>query len=116
MIKNYFKIAWRNILRNKVNSFINIAGLAIGMTCVILILFYVHDELKYDRFFKKSDLIYQVNLASTDNGANFLTGNTAPAVGPAMVNEFPEIESYARIYRPGDMMVRYEQGTQTENY
>src|SRR5687768_776827 len=115
MIKNYFKIALRNIARNKVNSFINIAGLAIGMVCVILILFYVEDELKYDRFFKQADRIYQVNMENTDNGNTTLTGNTAPAVGPAMVNEFPEIETYVRIRRPGDKMVRYEQG-QAENY
>lgn len=116
MFRNYFKIAWRNFIRNKVNSFINIAGLAIGMVCVILILFYVQDELKYDRFFKQADRIYQVNLANTDNGIEVLTGNTAPAVGPAMVNEFPEIETCVRIHRPGDKMVRYEQGSQEENY
>jgi putative ABC transport system permease protein len=116
MLKNYFKIAWRNIIRNKVNSFINIAGLAIGMACVILILLYVQDELRYDKFYKQADRIYQVNLASNDNGADFLTGNTAPAVGPALVNDFPEIATYARIYRPGDIMVRYEEGKQTENY
>lgn len=57
MIKNYFKIAWRNIIRNKVSSFINITGLSIGITSVILILFYVQDELGYDRFFKQSDHI-----------------------------------------------------------
>src|SRR3981081_865836 len=116
MIKNYFKIAWRNITRNKINSIINISGLAIGMSCVILILFYVQDELKYDRFFKHSDLIYQVNLTGNENGNDFLTGNTAPAVGPAMQNEFPEIESYTRIYRPGEKLVRYKQDKQTENY
>jgi putative ABC transport system permease protein len=116
MIKNYLKIAWRNITRDKVNSVINIAGLAIGMACVILILFYVQDELKYDRFFKHSDHIYQVNLTGNENGNDFLTGNTAPAVGPAMQNEFPEIESYIRIYRPGEKLVAYKQDKQTENY
>ena len=61
MFSNYLKIAWRNLLRNKVNSFINIAGLAIGIASVILILFFVQDELRYDRFFKQADRIYQVN-------------------------------------------------------
>lgn len=116
MIRNNLKIAWRNIANNKVNSFINIAGLAIGMACVILILFYVRDELKYDRFLNQADRIYQVNFNGIENGNEFLTGNTAPAVGPALVNEFPEIETYARIYRPGDIMVRYEEGKQAQNY
>ncbi len=116
MIRNYFKVAWRNIIRNKVNSFINIVGLAIGMACVILILFYVQDESKYDQFFKQADRIYQVNLENTENGRVDVTGNTGPAVGPAMVSEFPEIESYVRIYRPGDKMVSYEQDNKADNY
>ena len=116
MIKNYFKIAWRNMIRNKVNSFINITGLSIGMTSVILILFYVQDELSYDRFFKQSDHIFQVNVNGNLDGEEFLTGNTPPPVGPSLVNEFPEIETSVRIYRPGDIMVRYEEGRQAEKY
>lgn len=116
MIKNYFKIAWRTITRNKVTSIINIAGLAIGMACVILILFYVQDELRYDRFFKQATRIYQVNINGNQDGNEFLTGNTPPPVGPALVNEFPEIETYTRIYRPGEIVVRYEEEKQTENY
>jgi putative ABC transport system permease protein len=116
MIKNYFKIAWRNIVRNKINSIINIAGLSIGIASVILILFYVQDELKYDRFFKASNHIYQVNLEGNQDGNEFLTGNTPPPAGPALVDEFPEIETYTRIYRPGDIVVRYEAEKQAENY
>jgi putative ABC transport system permease protein len=117
MFKNYFKVALRNMQRNKVNSFINIAGLAIAMACVILIVMYVHDELSYDRFFKDADHVFQVNMTTLDNGVESTTGgNTAPAVGPAMVSMYPEIESYARIYRPGDVMVRYEEGAKNERY
>ncbi|MEP7171266.1 MAG: ABC transporter permease, partial [Bacteroidota bacterium] len=116
MFKTYFKIAWRNITRNKVNSFINISGLAIGMACVILIAFYVQDELQYDRFFKNSDRIYQVNLNGTQDGTDFWTGNTPPTVGPALVSEIPEIESYTRIYTVGDLVVRSQDGNQSENY
>jgi putative ABC transport system permease protein len=88
MLQNFFIIAWRNLQRNKVNSFINIAGLAIGMSCVILIAIYVQDELGYDRFFRKADNLCQVNMTGTDNGVLFNTGNTAPAVGPTMVTMF----------------------------
>lgn len=113
MLKNYLTLAWRNIRRNLFSSSINILGLSIGMTCVILILFYVQDELKYDRFFHQAEHIFQVNMSGTNNGEEFMTGNTAPEVGPAMINEIPEIESYVRIYRPGDKMV--EQPGQTHN-
>jgi putative ABC transport system permease protein len=116
MIKNYLTIAWRNLTRNKASSLINITGLAIGMACVTLILFYVQDELKYDRFFTKANQVYQVNLSVTENGIDAVTGNTAPAVGPALVNEFPEIETYVRINRPGDRMVRYEENDHAPKY
>jgi len=116
MLQNYLKIAWRNIQRNKVTSVINIAGLAIGMSCVILIAMYVQDELSYDRFFRGSTHIFQVNMSGTDNGVPSNTGNTAPAVGPALTSLYPEIETYTRIYRPGDVMVRYEENAKTESY
>jgi putative ABC transport system permease protein len=116
MLKNYLKIAWRNIRRNKVNSIINLAGLAIGMACVILIALYVQDELSYDRFLKEANQIFQVNMTGTDNGVESSTGNTAPAVGPTLVSLYPEIETYTRIYRPGDVMVRYDENVKTESY
>ncbi len=117
MFKNYFKVALRNMQRNKVNSFINIVGLAIGMACVILIVMYVQDEITYDKFFKDADHIFQVNMTVTDKGVTNTTGgNTAPRVTPTMLSMYPEIESYARIYRPGDVMVRYEENAKAENY
>src|SRR5664279_709658 len=98
MIKNYFKIAWRNISRNKLSSVINIAGLAIGITCVLFILFYVQDELRYDRFFKQADRIYEVNIEGNMGGQEFLNGVTPPPAGAALVNTFPEMETYTRMY------------------
>ena len=116
MIKNYLKIAWRTITQNKINSLINIVGLAIGMACVIFILLYVQDELKYDRFLNKVDHIYQLNVNANFEGSEFLTGNTPPPVGPALEKEFPEIEASVRIYQPGDALVRYKSDKQSENY
>lgn len=116
MIKNYFKIAWRNITRNKVNSFINISGLAIGIACVILILFYVEDELKYDRSFKDAGRIYQVNLSAVFGGNEFTADATPPPVGKALTTAFPEVETYTRVYRPGDQVVRYEETKQNEGF
>lgn len=117
MIKNYFKTAWRSMLRNKTNSIINIAGLAIAIACVITIVMYVQDELSYDKLFANADHIFQVNMTSTDNGVESTTGgNTAPAVGPTLQNMYPEVESYIRIYRPGDVLVRYEENNRAPDF
>ena len=60
------------------------------------------DELSYDRFFANADHLFQVNMTVADNGGPESTtgGNTAPAVGPALKDMYPEVESYARVYRP----------------
>jgi len=101
MLKSYFKIAWRNILRNRTNSIINIAGLAIGIASVILIILYVQDERSYDRFLGNADRIYQVNIdMSTGNQAS-IGSNTPPPIGPALKREFPQIEAYTRFYSNG---------------
>ena len=102
--------------RNKMNSLINVSGLSIGMACVILIVLYVRDELSYDRFLPGATHIFQVNMTTMDNGVLDPTGNTAPAVGPALVSTYPEIEGFARIYRPGDVTVRYQENARAANY
>ncbi|HTD41137.1 MAG TPA: ABC transporter permease, partial [Mucilaginibacter sp.] len=107
MFKNYIKIALRNLGRNKVSSIINIGGLAIGLACVLLIGMYVKDELSYDRFFKDSNSIYRVNTHEKNGNDEFTAGHTPPPVGLALVNSFPEIESYTRIFKPGDEIVHY---------
>jgi putative ABC transport system permease protein len=107
MLKNYIKIAWRNLFRNKLNSSIHIAGLSIGMTSFILILLYVQDELKYDRFLEKNERIFQVALnGNMGDGQEFFIGKTPASVSSALVRNFPEIEYATRVYRPGDLLVR----------
>ncbi|HVV56479.1 MAG TPA: ABC transporter permease, partial [Mucilaginibacter sp.] len=107
MIKNYLKIAWRNLMRNKVSSVINISGLAIGLACVLLIGMFVKDEFSYDRFFKDSDRIYRVNTHEKIGNDEFTAGHTAPPIGLALLNNIPEIQSYTRIFKPGDAIVHY---------
>lgn len=115
MIKNYFIIAWRNILRNRTNTFINIGGLAIGISCFILILIYVKDELRYDRFLSNTDRIYQVNLnMAYGDGQEGNIGKTPASVSSALLRNFPEIESSSRVYRPGDLVVKAGSGNQPE--
>ena len=116
MFRNYFRISLRNIGRNKVSSFINIAGLAIGITSVIFILFYVQDELRYDRFFKDADRIYQVNIEVNMGGQEYLSGTTPPPAGAALANTFPEVETYTRMFNASDEVVRSEENKRLQNY
>jgi len=109
MIKNYFLVAWRNMLRNKTSSFINVGGLSVGIAAALLILIFIQKELSYDRFHKDAGRIYQVVLNGNMNGQEFWGGNTPPPVGAALTNNIPEIESYTRFYKANDIVVRYEE-------
>ncbi|NOR13974.1 MAG: hypothetical protein GQ545_12040, partial [Candidatus Aminicenantes bacterium] len=84
MLLNYIKTAFRNIRRNKLYSVLNIAGLAIGVTCCLLILLYVQDELSYDRFHEKADRIFRVCtiIDLKDRHMNF--ASTAHVQGPML--------------------------------
>ena len=92
MLKNYLKVAFRALRRQKGYAFINIAGLAAGLACFILILLFVQHELSYDRFHKKREQIYRmIQLRHTPTGTD-LWADTAPAMVPTIMREFPEIE------------------------
>lgn len=98
MLKNYFKIAWRNLLKNKVFSLVNIFGLAIGMSACFFIFLYVHFELSYDRFHHNAARLYRVPLTFTGSLANSGTmASNHPSLGPALKAEFPEVENYTRV-------------------
>ncbi|HEV8270382.1 MAG TPA: ABC transporter permease [Chitinophagaceae bacterium] len=116
MIKNYFKTAWRNMMRNKTSSFINISGLSIGIACVLMIVIYIQNELSYDKFHKDADRIFQVTLKGNMGGQEFWAGNTPPPVGKALVSNFPEIESYTRFYKARDIVARYGSNNSTEKF
>ncbi|MDR3711289.1 MAG: ABC transporter permease [Puia sp.] len=91
MLKNYFKIAWRNLRNNKVYSFINIAGLALGLACTILIALWIKDERSYDRFHANGDRLYRV-LDNVDWGT-LTTGTSLPMLlNPALKKDMPEIK------------------------
>src|SRR5580692_9022220 len=116
MLKNYLLIAWRNIVRNKINSIINVSGLAIGIASVIMITLYVQDETQYDKFLKNANRIYQVDLDGMMGGQGGLLSNTPPAVGPALQRSFPEIEAYSRFYVMGDEVIRNDAGSKMQNH
>lgn len=97
MLKSYFKIAWRNLLKNKMFSFINIFGLSVGLTCCILISLYLYNEYSYDRYHKNGDRIYQLGTAFIEAGKTDRKANTAAPIGRLMQQEFPEVEATARV-------------------
>src|SRR6188508_2427043 len=105
MIKNYFKIAWRNITRQKGYSAINILGLAIGIAACLLIMQYVLVELSYENFHVNKDRIYRVQQDRYDNGkmsTQWAAG--AYAVGNSFKDVIPEIEDYVKLLQRGQMV------------
>ena len=106
MIKNYFKVAWRNLWKNKSFSLINILGLATGLACFILISLYVVDELSYDRYNKKADRIYRVNTDLVFGGATMTMAATSDPMGETLKKDYPQVEQYTRIYRNGSVDIK----------
>ena len=99
MLKNYLKIALRNLQKHKVYSFINIAGLVVGMACCILILLWVQDELSYDRYHENADRIYRITYAE-EIGDAYDHYALAPFVAaPAFAAEIPGISAYTRLWQ-----------------
>ena len=97
MLKNYLKIAWRNLMKNKTFSFINIFGLAIGLTSCMLITLYIHNELSYDSYHKNASQLYQIGTTFVKAGKEEKRANTPAPMGKTMQQEFPEIKQFARI-------------------
>lgn len=98
MLKNYLKIAIRNILNGKIYSAINITGLVIGLTSFIFIFLYVQDQNSYDVFNKKADRIYRLNKVNKPNiGTEERHAISSGMMGPTIVNEFPEVEQAVRV-------------------
>lgn len=104
MIRNYFRIAWRNLLKNRVFSVINILGLSIGLTCFMLIATFVYNELSYDRYPADAENIYRVNLSVTGNGDVAVYPNVDVAVGEGMKAAFPEIKASTRVSQASDFV------------
>lgn len=98
MIRNYLKIAWRNLLRDRVLSMINIAGLSAGLVAVVFIMLFVQDEVSYDQFHARGDQLYRVVLNTTNaDGNEVKTGATGVPEGPAFAAELPEVADFCRV-------------------
>jgi putative ABC transport system permease protein len=104
MIKNYFKIAWRNLLRKKGFSFINISGLAIGIAAASLIVIWLLNEVSYDRFHANADRVYNVYNAFKNEG-KINSWNTTPMImAKAIQQDYPEVESVVRAHWPQQLL------------
>lgn len=108
MIKSYFKIAWRNLHRSKLFSFVNIFGLAIGLTAFWMIILYVGYELSYDRFHAKAENIYRVAQHATWASGNMDVAISSAPFAQALVDDYPEIKEAVRINPEGGGVVSYK--------
>lgn len=106
MLRNYLKIAYRNLVKNKVFSAINIFGLAIGIACCLLITLYVLDELSYDKFHEKADRIYRLNNDILFGGQDMHMAQTPEILAPTMKKDYPLVENYVRLYNEGPFLIK----------
>ena len=115
MLKNYFNVAIRNILKHKFFSAINILGMTIGVTACLLIILYITDELSYDKFHTNAERIYQVGLHGKVGGQDLKTASTCPPMAAALVSDIAEVEAATRVTPYfGRPAVKYEDKVLTE--
>jgi putative ABC transport system permease protein len=101
MLKNFFTIAVRNIRKDKFYSLLNIAGLTIGITCSLLLLLYITDELSFDRYHKNAGKIYRIVSHIQEPDKAFSWGVTPPPTAKALKADYPSVESYVRFFPNG---------------
>jgi putative ABC transport system permease protein len=106
MIKNYIKTAFRNLMKNKGFTFINVFGLTLGLATCLLIVFYVFDELSYDRYNTKADRIYRINNEIKFGGMENSFAVTPSPAAAALKADFPEVEQAVRLRDRGGNQVR----------
>ncbi|HUX85211.1 MAG TPA: ABC transporter permease [Chitinophagaceae bacterium] len=106
MIKNYFKVAVRNLWKNKGYSLLNILGLAIGLATCMLILIYVRNDLSFDRYNKNFGRIYRVDSDINFGGTHMVLAVAPDPLGPTLKRDYPEVEQYVRFHDLGGIMVK----------
>jgi len=104
MIKSYFKTAWRNMIRNKLTAFINVFGLAIGLSCSLLIWLWVSDELSYNRFLPEAKNIYEVHVNAPFNGDTITMTACPGPLEEAIQNNIPQVEQATKMTYSHDVL------------
>src|SRR5215510_10815820 len=97
MLKNYFKIAWRSLLKDKQFTFLNVLGLSAGLACSLLIFLWANDELSFDKFFANDDRLYRLREGSSRNGETTFSDESSGRLSEAVRKSFPEVEYAAAI-------------------
>ena len=109
MLRNYIKIALRNLLKYKGYTFINVFGLALGLVTCLFILQFIQDEKAYDQFHEKGDQIYQAGMRGVIGGQFMEIATTGTPMGPAMERDYPEVISHTRVKSIGRVLFAREQ-------
>jgi putative ABC transport system permease protein len=109
MFKNYFKIAWRNLVKNKIFSFINITGLALSLAAFWLIALFIAQELSYDRYHKNADRIYRLASHGNWEANKFDVTGTSGLTAKALKNDYTEVEETVRINPEGGGIISYNE-------
>lgn len=112
MIRNYLKIAWRNLLKNKTFGAINLFGLVTGLTTCLLIFLYVSDELSFDRYHKNASQIYRIDNEIKFNGTHNNMAVCPPQMGVVFKTSFPEIENYVRLRWRSSLLLKKDGQTE----
>ena len=110
MIRNYFKVAWRNLMKFKFISFINLFGLTIGLTCCLLITTYILNELSYDRYNKNAENIYRLTRSfnNAEGVVSLSLSTISPPFGYYFPTDFPEIKKMTRLLENGSTPIKYK--------
>ncbi|MEQ9297460.1 MAG: ABC transporter permease [Cyclobacteriaceae bacterium] len=113
MFKNYFNVTIRNLIKHKFYSFINILGLTAGVSCFLMILLYVADEISYDKDHHQADQIYRLDFLGVINGNTFNTCQASVPAAEAMVNDYPEVVEAVRLRQRSEYLVKKFESEQT---
>src|SRR4051812_30749238 len=119
MLNNYLKLAFRSLKKNKTFSFINIFGLAIGLTCYLLICMYLYTEFSYDAQQKLGDRLYQLETLSVKEGIESHAARTPAPMAPAMQQDFPEIENTTRLidaFQDDKTLLQFREGKELRSF
>ncbi len=116
MFRNYLKIAWRNLLKHKVFSFINISGLAIGISACLLIIIYVHHETNYDQYNKNADRIARITMVVHTPESDLVIATTSAPLATALVRDYPEVQSAARFENDPQIIKYKNEFIREENF
>lgn len=106
MIKNYLKIAWRNLVKDRQFTFLNLLGLSIGLACTLMIYLWVHDEMSVDKFFVHDAQIYQLMEIRKAGGAKAISDESSGMLGEALTARMPQIQ-YAAAVAPPDWFQKF---------